>query len=167
MQITRRKALTGLGISASGFGLASIVDRNSATAMNVDYSGTTATEKPIVKNEQLSIDGGLEHGIYYKSLVTSKNEVRWEYLRKEDSSLAGSLEKTNWGSELLTVFGLALPRNVGFDPKETTLEDGTLTKNLTLQETPSSSSELTIRTHVMRLENVNQTPETFEVDVTY
>lgn len=167
MQITRRKLLAGLGISVGGYGLVSIADRNSARAINVDYSGTTTTGEPIVEGERLSIDGGIQHGNYYKAIVASKSEVRWEYLRNEDSSLAGSLEQTNWSSEFITVFGLILPRNRGFDPEETTLKDGTLTKNLVLKERPSASSELTILTHVMRLENVEKTPETFEVNVTY
>lgn len=167
MQITRRKLLAGTAISASGYGFVSIADLNSARTVNVDYSGTTTTDEPIVKDEGLSIDGGIQHGNYYKALVTSKNEVRWKYLRKEDSALARSLEQTNWSTELVAVFGLVLPRNKGFNPEETSLKDGTLTKNLVLEDRPSASSELTILTHVMRLESVEKTPETFEVDVTY
>jgi hypothetical protein len=167
MQITRRKLLAGLGISASGYGLVSVADINSDRTANVDYSGTTTTDEPIVKDEQLSTDGGIQHGNHYKKLVTSKNEVRWEYLRKKDSALAESLERTNWSTELVTVFGLVLPKNRGFNPAKTTLKDGTLTKNLLLEDRPSASSELTVLTHVMRLENVEKTPETFEVSVTY
>lgn len=167
MNVTRRKLLAGFGISASGYGLTTFAELGQSQTVNVDYSGTTTTDEPLVKNASLSIDEESSFPNYYKALVTSRDQFRWEYLRKEDAALADDMERTDWSSEVLSVFGMVLPRDKGFNSDGVTLTDETLAVSLILEERPSSSSALTIMNHVARVENIKETPEELEVSVTY
>lgn len=167
MKVTRRKLLAGLGVSAGGYGLITVVGSGRPRRVNVDYSGVTTSEKPLVKNAHLSIDGESSHPNYYKALVTSRDELRWDYLAEEDAMLADALEQTNWESEYLAIFGMVLPKDKGFNAEDTTVKEGTLTMNLILTDSPSGSSELTIVNQITRIENVKHTPDQLKVNVTY
>lgn len=159
--------MAGLGVSASGYGLTTVADLGWSQSVNVDYSGMTTTDQPLVRNEHLTIDGESSFPNYYKALVTSSDQFRWKYLREEDAALADDMEQTNWDSEVLAVFGMVLPRNKGFNSKGVSLKDGTLTMKLVLEDRPSASSAVTIMNQVLRLENIKETPDDFEVSVTY
>ncbi|PSP56094.1 hypothetical protein BRC82_02870 [Halobacteriales archaeon QS_1_67_19] len=167
MKLTRRKLLAGIGISASGYGLSTGINLGWSQSVNVDYSGMTTSDKPLVKNEQLSLDDKSAFPNYYKSLVTSNDQLRWNYLREEDAALANDMKQTNWDSEILAVFGMVLPRNKGFNSNGVSLKDRTLTMELILEDRPSTSSALTIMNQVTRVENIKETPDDFEVSVTY
>lgn len=167
MKVTRRKLLAGAGLAAGGFGLATVVGSSRSRRADVDYSGMTTSEKPLVKNAHLSTDSESKFPNHYKALVTSRDELRWDYLVEEDAMLADSLEQTDWDSEVVAIFGMVLPRDRGFDPENTTVHEGTLTMNLVLERRPSESSTSTIMNQITRVENVPEPPEQLEVRVTY
>jgi hypothetical protein len=167
MDPTRRKLLAGIAISASGLSIAGCSDITNNTHVDIDYSGMTTAEEPIIKGEGLSITNESSGASTYKEIVTEESEIRWEYLQQEDGMLAASLSDTNWGSEYVAIFGMVLPRTRGFNPEEITRGQETLRMHLLLEGRPSASADRTIMHHISRVENINQPPEKFEVSVTY
>lgn len=169
MKVGRRKLLAGLGVSASAFGLAAVVDGGRSQSVHVDLSANVPSEKPLVKNETLSVDSGPAHLNYYKVLVSSRDELRWD-LFAEDPTLrmfVDDFEETDWDSQLLVIFGMVLPRTKDFQPvDDTTLEDGTLTVPLALDDRPSSSTEAVIMNYIERVD-LDEKPHDLAVSVTY
>jgi hypothetical protein len=169
MELDRRKLLAGLGASVGGLGLATVLGESRSRKVHVDFSGTIPSEKPLVKGETLALDGGPAYPNHYEALVSSRDELRWDYFA-EDSALrlsAGDLEKTDWNSQLLVIFGLVLPRTKDLQPRDrTTLNDGTLTVPLTLDERSSGSSEPVIMNYLERVD-IGREPEELAVPVTY
>lgn len=166
-QRSRRRILqasvVALGTSIAGC----MIGSGQTGRVDVDFSGTATSEKPFVKNAHLSIDGGASYPNYYKALVTSRDELRWEYLVEEKALLVDNLNNTSWESEYLAIFGMVLPRDRGFNAEETTIKDGTLTKTLILKDRSSGSSALTIMNHITRIKNVEERPKKLEVSVVY
>jgi hypothetical protein len=169
MELDRRKLLAGLGASVGGLGLTTVLGESRSRKVHVDFSGTIPSEKPLVKGETLSEDAKSAYPNHYETLVSSRDELRWDYF-EEDSALrlsAGDLEKTDWNSQLLVVFGMVLPRTKDFQPTgRTTLNDGMLTVPLALDERSSGSSELVIMNYVERVD-LGREPEELAVPVTY
>lgn len=169
MKVSRRKLLAGLGVSASAFGLAAVVDGGQSQNVHVNLSANVPSEKPLVKNETLSIGSETPYPNYYKALVSSRDELRWDYFA-EDSALSmfiDDFEETDWDSQLLVIFGMVLPRTKDFQPVDgTTLQDGTLTVPLALDDRPSSSSELVIMNYIERVD-LAEKPHDLAVSVTY
>jgi len=165
-RVSRRRFLAGVGITTAGVGVGAGLTAEQAKAADVDYSGETTTDEPLIHDENLSIDAA-SSASYYKGIVTSSDELRWEYLREEDGMLAGSLEQTEWDSQYLTIFGMVLPRDVGFNAGRSVREDDVLTMNLTVVSRGSASSERTIMHQITRVENSQNPPERLQVAVEY
>lgn len=169
MKTTRRKLLAGLGALAGALGLTTFVDGGQAEAVNTDLSGNVPSEKPLVKDETLSIDSAQTYPNYYKSLVSSHEELRWDYFA-DDSALSlfmDDLEDTDWDSQLVVIFGAVLPRTQDFQPTgETKIKDATLSVPLALDDRPSGSSELVIMNYVERVD-LTETPDSLAVSVEY
>lgn len=169
MKTSRRNLLAGLGVSSAALGLTTFVDGGQAETVHVDLSGNVPSEKPLVTDETLSIDSAKTYPNYYKSLVSSHEELRWDYFA-DDSALSlfmDDLEETDWDSQLVVIFGAVLPRTKDFQPTgETKIKDGILTVPLALDDRPSASSELVIMNYVERVD-LTDTPDSLAISVEY
>lgn len=166
---TRRKVLASSALSCLAFGTAGCLSQDllGNSVPNVDFSGDVSTDEPLVENAELSTQTAYPN--HYSELIGSDNaaeKIRWDYIRQEVSQIVDKLEETDYTSEFLVFFGMALPGTKQLQPGPITSEDGTLQFGYRVDDKRSGTSELAVNTHVRRVES-GDVPDDVEFEVRF
>jgi hypothetical protein len=169
MDETRRKVLASSAISGLVLGTAGCLSQDifGDQDPNFDFSGNVSTDEPLVENAELSTQAAYPN--HYSALIGSDDDadaIRWEYIRQEVTQIVDILEETDYDSEYLVFFGMALPGTKHLQSGPTSSEDGTLRFGYRVDDKRSGTSELVVNTQIGRVES-DDVPDDVEFEVRF
>ena len=155
MKLTRRDLLASAALSGSVLGTAGCLSLPTGErGPHVNFSGNVSTDEPLVEDAELSTDAAYPN--HYSALIDTDDAaetIRWEYVREEIPLLINTLEETDYGSEYLAFFGMALPGTKQLQPGDTSRDDGTVRFAYRVDRSGSAAWEVEVNTHIRRVES--------------